>query len=143
MLQIEVEGTIIKALELRSGTSARTGNEWRRQDYVIETPGQYPRKCQFTVADGNIDMFNLQEGNHIKVTISIDAHEYNGRWFNDFRATNVEQPTATVPPIGVNPMTGAPMGQTVAPIGAPQAQPAAPAPSADPLSGDSSALPWE
>ena len=38
MLQVEIEGTIIKALELRSGISARNGNEWRRQDYVIETP---------------------------------------------------------------------------------------------------------
>ncbi len=131
MLQIEIEGTIIKALELRSGISARSGNEWKRKDYVIETPGQYPRKCQFTVADNNIDEFNLQEGASAKVTISIDAHEYNGRWFNDFRAIAVNQPTSTVPPTAA----GAQIG-----VAAPQ-QPAAPA---DPLSGNSNqALPWE
>lgn len=130
-MQVEIEGRIIKVLELRSGVSARSGNPWRRQDYVIETPGQYPRKCQFTVADSNIDIFNLKEGANVKVTISIDAHEFNGRWFNDFRATAVGIPTATVPP------TEGPQ------IGVPQSsQPTSPA--NDPLSGASSeGLPWE
>ena len=73
-MQIEIEGTITKVLELREGQSARTGNAWQRQDYVIETPGQYPRRCLFTVADGNIAMFNLQEGKRVRVTLSIDAH---------------------------------------------------------------------
>ena len=78
-MQIEIEGTITKVLELRTGTSSRTGNAWQRQDYVIETPGQYPRRCLFTVADGNIAMFNLQVGQRVRVTLSIDAHEYQVR----------------------------------------------------------------
>ena len=132
-MQVEIEGRIIKVFELRSGISARSGNEWRRQDYVIETPGQYPRKCLFTVADTNIELFNLQEGANVKVTISIDAHEYNGRWFNDFRAIAVGNPTATVPP-AEGPQ-----------IGVPQAPPAtAPATDSDPFSGGiSSKLPWD
>ena len=130
MLQIEIEGTIIKALELRTGTSARTGNEWKRQDYVLETPGQYPRKCTFTIANDDIDRFNLKEGASVKVTISIDAHEYDGRWFNDFRAVNVEQPTATVPPTGAQ-------------IGVAAPQPAAPASAGDPLLNPNQKLSWE
>ncbi len=137
MLQIEIEGTVIKALDLRSGISARNGNEWKRKDYVIETPGQYPRKCLFTVADSNIDLFNLQEGTRARVTISIDAHDYNGRWYNDFRAIAVSQPSATVPPAGV--ATGG-----NAQIGIDSSQPTAPASDADPLSGGlDQALPWE
>jgi len=122
-MQIEIEGTIIKALEKQEGLSARTGNPWQRQDYVIETPGQYPRKCQFTVADNNIELFNLQVGSRVKVTISLDAHEFQGRWFNDFRAIGVANPDA--------PQAAAAPG--VAPIGA--EAPAAPA--------ASTALPWE
>lgn len=138
MLQVEIEGTIIKALELRSGISARNGNEWRRQDYVIETPGQYPRKCQFTVADGNIDMFNLQEGSNVRVTISIDAHDYNGRWYNDFRAVAVNQPTATVPPVGVAIGVVPPAGATQPTANAAQVS------DPDPLSGGfDQSLPWE
>ena len=125
-MQVEIEGTIIKALELRSGTSARTGNAWQRQDFVIETPGQYPRKCQFTVADGNIALFNLQEGARVKVTISIDAYEYDGRWFNNFRAIGVANPDAAQQPAGV------------APIGAPL-----PPPAEAPSGNSDTALPWE
>lgn len=125
-MQIELEGKIIKALELRSGLSARTGNEWRRRDYVLETPGQYPRKCVFTVADGNIDLFNLTEGKMVKVTLSVDAHEYEGRWFNDFRAIGVADPVATQTVGGATPVG------TTAPVGAqPQTPPS------------NAALPWE
>lgn len=125
-MQVEIEGTITNVMEPREGTSSRSGNIWRRQDYVIQTPGQYPRKCLFTVADSNIDTFNLQQGQQVRVTLSIDAHEYNNRWFNDFRAI------AVVP-------AGAPQTSTVPgmpPIGAPDpAAPQAPA-GAQPL-------PWE
>lgn len=120
-MQIELEGTIIKVEEIRSGLSARSGNEWRRQDYVIETPGQYPRKCLFTVADGNIELFNLTLNQQVKVTLSIDAHEYEGRWFNDFRCIGVASPA-----------------------GQQSATSPAPAATADPLQGNpNGALPWE
>lgn len=127
-MQIEIEGTITKVLELRTGTSSRTGNTWQRQDYVIETPGQYPRRCLFTVADGNIAMFNLQVGQRVRVTLSIDAHEYQDRWYNDFRAVNAVSVDATQPAA----QPGVP------PIGAPLPPPAEPQ-----ASGDDNALPWE
>lgn len=123
-MQVEIEGKVTKVFELRTGISARTGNEWKRQDYLIETPGQYPRRCLATVADGNIDMFNLQEGKQVRVTISIDAHEYAGRWYNDFRITGVGDPMATAQQPGVQPI-GEPAPQSVG------------------ASGSDSALPWE
>ena len=123
VMQVEIEGTITKVLELRSGTSSRTGNAWQRQDYLIETAGQYPRRCLFTVADGDIAMFNLQVGQRVRVTLSIDAHEYQDRWYNDFRAVSAVPAAAA---------------QTAGPVGAPTPPPAEPqAPAAD------SALPWE
>ena len=44
---MELTGRIIAVLPAQSGVSARTGNNWMSQDYVIEVPGQYPRKCLF------------------------------------------------------------------------------------------------
>ena len=128
IMQIEIEGTITKVLELREGQSARTGNTWQRQDYVIETPGQYPRRCLFTVADGNIAMFNLQEGKRVRVTLSIDAHEYQERWFNDFRAVAVADASAPA-------QQAAP---AAAPIDAPLPPPASPE-----GGNPDQALPWE
>ena len=46
---MDLTGKIIAVLEPRGGVSNRTGNNWKSQDFVIEVPGQYPKKCVFTV----------------------------------------------------------------------------------------------
>ena len=38
---MEAQGKVIAILEARSGVS-KAGREWMSQEYVIETPGQYP-----------------------------------------------------------------------------------------------------
>ena len=44
---MDLTGRIIAVLPASSGVSQRTGNPWMSQDYVIEVPGQFPRKCVF------------------------------------------------------------------------------------------------
>ena len=74
----------------QSGVSARTGNSWMSQEYVIEVPGQYPRKCVFRLfGEDRIKQFAIQQGEDLTIQFDIDAHEYNGRWFNEIRAYNV------------------------------------------------------
>ena len=41
---MEIEGKIIAVLPEQGGVSARTGNPWKSQDYVIETHDQFPKK---------------------------------------------------------------------------------------------------
>ena len=87
---MELTGKIIAVLPANSGVSNRTGNPWMSQEYVIEVPGQYPRKCVFRIfGEDRIKQFNIQQGEDITVQFDIDAHEYNGRWFNEIRAYNV------------------------------------------------------
>ena len=113
---MELTGRIIAVLPAQSGVSARTGNNWMSQDYVIEVPGQYPRKCLFRIfGEDRIKQFNIQQGEDLTVQFDIDAHEFNGRWFNDIRAYNVIR--------GQQPVAGAP----VAAAGAPQTAPFPPA----------------
>ena len=60
------------------------------QGYVIEVPGQYPRRCAFTVfGEDKIKQLNIQNGEDLTIQFDIDAREYIGRWYNDFRAYNV------------------------------------------------------
>ena len=97
---MELTGKIIAVLPANSGVSNRTGNPWMSQEYVIEVPGQYPRKCVFRLfGEDRIKQFNIQQGEDLTIQFDIDAHEYNGRWFNEIRAYNVvrgqvQQPTA-------------------------------------------------
>ena len=87
---MDLSGKIIAILPASSGTSSRTGNPWMSQDYVIEVPGQYPRRMVFRVfGEDRIKQFNIQAGEEVTVQFDIDAHEYQGRWFNDIRAFNI------------------------------------------------------
>lgn len=113
---MELTGRIIAVMEPRGGVSARTGNSWKTQEYVLEVPGQYPRRCVFNIfGEDRINQFNIQQGEDLTIQFDIDAREYNGRWFNDIRAYNVIR--------GQQPVAGAP----VAAAGAPQASPFPPA----------------
>lgn len=97
---MELEGKIIKVLESRSGTSARTGAPWKVESYVLEisNSGSFPRRMMFDVfGEDKIAQFNIQEGQEVKVSFDIDAREYQGRWYNSIRAWKVEAPTATAP----------------------------------------------
>ena len=45
---MELAGKVIAVLEPRGGVS-KNGNEWKVQEYVIETHDQYPRRMCFDV----------------------------------------------------------------------------------------------
>ena len=95
---MEITGKIIAALPERSGTSNRTGNTWKSQEFVIETHEQYPRKCVFTVfGEDRLREMNITVGAEMTVSFDIDAHEYNGSWFNDIRAWRAVPATAPAP----------------------------------------------
>ncbi len=97
---MDITGKIIFVGEPRSGTSKTSGNPWKTQDFVIETHEQYPRKCVFTVfGEDRLKQFNLQMGGEYTVSFDIDAHEYNGRWFNDIRAWRAVPAVASATPV--------------------------------------------
>ena len=109
---MEITGKIIAVLPERSGV-AKSGNEWKSQEYVIETQEQYPKKCCFNVfgADKIAEM-NIQAGEVMTVHINIDAREYNGKYYNDIRAWKVTreqqqqaQPMQQAQPTAVPPQT--------------------------------------
>lgn len=85
---MELQGKVIAALPARSGVSAR--GEWKSQSFVIETHDSFPRKMVFDVfGEERLTRFNIQVGQEVNVSFDIDAHEYNGRWFNNIRAFDV------------------------------------------------------
>lgn len=97
---MEFTGKIIHVGQKRGGTSARTGNAWAVQEYVIEeTQGQYPKKCVFEVfGEDRLAQMNIQAGEELTVSFDIDAREYNGRWYNSIRAWKVDRTPAAAAP---------------------------------------------
>ena len=83
---MEFEGQIIKVCNPRTGTSQRTGNEWKTQGFVFEykehdTDPWFDRVYLETF-DTNI-MNNLVEGAVAKIGFRHKTREYEGRVFND------------------------------------------------------------
>ena len=99
-MSFEISGKIIAVLDKRNGISASTNTPWSVQQYVIETHEQYPKKLCFDVfGEDKINQFNIQIGEELTVYLDINAREYQGRWYNSFRAWKVERTTlqASIP----------------------------------------------
>lgn len=85
---MEISGKIIVALPAQGGVS-KAGKEWSRQDYVIETKEQYPKKIAFSVMNDNIMNFGLTVGQEVEINIDINATEWNGKWYNSITCWKV------------------------------------------------------
>ena len=98
---MELTGKIIAVLPERGGIS-KAGNEWKIQEFVLETQEQYPRKMMFNVFGADrLAQFNIQLGEVLTVSFDIDSREYNVRWYTDIRARKVDRNVATAPTAGV------------------------------------------
>jgi hypothetical protein len=91
---MEAQGKVIAILEARSGVS-KAGREWMSQEYVIETPGQFPKKICFNLFGADrINEAHIQMGEEIIIEFDIDAREWQGRWFTSINAFRVTRPAA-------------------------------------------------
>lgn len=111
---MEVQGKVRLLLEPKSGTSQSTGNTWMSQEVVIDyfwwSNQQQPSQMMLKVfGEDRIKQYNLQVNDEVSVRYHIEAHEYNGRWFNDVRVDGVTFVGASVakntPPPSQQPTT--------------------------------------
>jgi len=87
---MELEGKITVAMPAQSGVSQSTGNQWMSQEYVMAYywfPNQtQPSYIVMRVFGADrIKQWNLQPNDEVRVRFHVEAHEYNGRWFNEIR----------------------------------------------------------
>lgn len=93
---MEINGKVLQMLPMQSGTSQRTGNAWRKQEYVMETYDRFPRKIFFGFFGDAIDQYPIQVGDDIKLSFDIESRPYVGRdgverWSTDVRAWKAEK----------------------------------------------------
>ena len=86
---MEINGKIIELLPEKIGQSAN--GQWRKQEYILETDGQYPKKICFMAWGDKIGQFNIQQGENIEVSVDLESREYNGRWYTDVKAWKVSR----------------------------------------------------
>ena len=89
---MEITGILVKKTGTREGVSSKSGLPWKMAEYLVEVPGQYPRHINFRVSDGQVgrlSRFDSLVGKTVTVSFDIDAHEYEGRWFNELNAWGI------------------------------------------------------
>jgi hypothetical protein len=85
---MDIKGKVIQLLPLQTGQGKN--GEWRKQDFVIETDAQYPKKICLSAWGDKIDEQALQVGNEITVFFDLESREYNGKWYTDAKAWKIE-----------------------------------------------------
>ncbi len=90
-MALEITGRLIKKLPVQSGTS--TKGEWKKQEFVLETQENFPKKICMNVwgADKVDELAGYGEGEILKISVNIESREFNQRWYTDVRAWRVER----------------------------------------------------
>ena len=107
-MSLKITGRVTDILEEQTGTG-RNG-PWRKQDFILETEGEYPAQICITQWGENIEKFGVSEGETLTAHIDLRSREYNGRWYTDVKAWRVERDEAG------GPADPGPAGETPPPL---------------------------
>jgi hypothetical protein len=89
-MSVELKGRLVQKLQKESG-EGRNGR-WEKQQFVIETQEQYPKKVCIVCWGDKISMLeSLNEGDQLNVSVNIESREFNNRWYTDVRAWRIER----------------------------------------------------
>lgn len=90
-MALTVKGKVTQVLKPESGVS-KAGNEWNKQDFVIETDEQFPKKVCFTLFGDKTSLLNgLAAGTEVEVSFNIESREYNGKYFHNINAWKIDR----------------------------------------------------
>lgn len=88
-MALEISGKVIHLLQEQTGTGKN--GVWVRQDFVVETNEQYPKKICFSAWGDKASLVkNLVNGQQVKVSFNPESREYNGKWYTDLRIWKLE-----------------------------------------------------
>lgn len=89
-MSLEIQGKVIKILDKQEG-EGRNG-KWEKQEFVIETNGQYPKSvCFNTWGDKTSMIAGLTIGDNVTVSFDPQSREFNDKWYTDLRAWRIQK----------------------------------------------------
>lgn len=89
----KISGKVVEVIPEISGTKG--DKAWTKQQFVIETPGQYPKKVVFQCWNDKCDLIP-KVGTEVAVSYNPESREYNDKWYTDLSVFNIEV-TGAVP----------------------------------------------
>jgi hypothetical protein len=89
---MDITGQLIKILPETTGQGAK--GPWIKQEFVIETKEQYPKKACFSVWGDKVEILRKFSMNDmVKVSFNIESreHQTTGRWYTELRAWRIDR----------------------------------------------------
>ena len=90
---MELTGKITNILPVQTGIG-KSGNEWKKQEIIIQTEEQYPKSICLSLWGNTIDE-KLKIEDKINASIDIESREFNGKWYTNVKAWKIELLSAT------------------------------------------------
>jgi hypothetical protein len=88
-LFMELTGTVIALLPEVSG-QGKNGT-WRKQEFILEIPSQYPKKVCISLWGDKIEQAGLQVNDAVTASIDVESREYNNRWYTEIKAWKIDK----------------------------------------------------
>ena len=88
-MALEISGKLIKLLPKQTGEGKN--GPWSKQDFVIETSEQFPKKICFSAwGEKATQIESISEGTDLKVSFDVQSREYNDRWYTDLKPWKID-----------------------------------------------------
>ncbi len=69
---------------------------WKKQEFIIETEESYPKKICISSWNDRVALSQDLLYKPVKVDVTVESREFNGRWYTDLRAVSMEVEKQTV-----------------------------------------------
>lgn len=92
---MQLSAKLIQVLPLQSGMG-RNG-EWKKQDIIVETGDQYPKKICISLWGDKFNGVPLNVDSLYNIDFDVESREYNGRWYTDVKAWRIMEQNPNQP----------------------------------------------
>jgi hypothetical protein len=84
---MNIKAKLVQLLPLQTGMGKN--GQWRKQDIIVETEGQYPKKICIGIWGDKINEKQLIIDNQLDIDFELESREFNGKWYTDIRAWKI------------------------------------------------------
>ena len=84
---MQINGKLTALLPLQTGQGKN--GEWKKQEFIIETAGQYPKKVCVTAWGKTVD-YVPSIGTEVNIQYDLESREYNGKYYTEVKAFKIE-----------------------------------------------------
>ncbi|MFH1121908.1 MAG: DUF3127 domain-containing protein [Bacteroidota bacterium] len=86
---MDIPAKHIKTLPIQSGLSIN--GSWSKQNIIVETTDDYPKKVCISIWNGKVDITKLDIGREYVFCCNIESKEFKGKWYTEVTVWKIEE----------------------------------------------------